>query len=470
MDDVQDADEETEDDDEESEEDDEESEEYDVSLYAPTKATTELSEEESNEDEDSEEMPKVDPCKFLLLLPRELRDKVCALSAVTCACAHALTICSCIQIYGYVLKLDTPISNYKLKFKCVSCPSATGTAETTWSSQIYEARNLLRTCHQIRDEGKQVFYKVNSWGLHRVRLRETPPAHPSATVDDTQRLFDRIRQIKATKHFKHINMRTRLSPLAYCDFPVPDDVPLDDPVAIRHFEQSHPQNVVAFHKLDEAAQCELFKVAFDGLVQNMADVFPRLRSVKLEVSLHGKKLIPGAPTNPLDRCGITFHVRIMLGRKKHTTPTYHYQASPPIREPGRVPLDYYMLQRAIYEAHNRNQHPSILVNPVNASPLDPRRRMLSPLKQLLGVQSVEVERYWTVRYRQPRIEDGLGPICVQPLRRVWLFCTVGEMLEEAGPGFCEFLDPALEYLNISGNDVVDIIENTTEDIGINVIL
>lgn len=431
LDDVQDADEEMEDDDEESEEEE-------GSLYAPTEATSELGEEEPNEYQDSVQLPIIKPCKFLARLPRELRDK----------------------IYGYVLKLDTPIADHKLKFKCLSCPSPTVTAKPICQSQIYEARELLRTCHQIRDEGKRVFYEVNSWGLYRARLRETPPAHSSATVDDTQRLFDRVRQIKATKQFRHVNTRVGLSPLAYWDFPVPDNVSLDDPVAIHLFELSQPPSVVAYHKLDEAAQCELFRVVFDGLVRNRADVFPKLRSIKLEVSLHAKKMIPDAPNNPLDRCGITFHVRIKLGRKNRTTPTYHYRASLPIS----VPSDPYLLQRARYEAHNHNLHPGILLNPLSAPLLDPRRRMLSPLKQLLDVQSVEVERRWTVRYHQPCTEGGLGDICVQPLRRIWLFYTVGEMLERAGPGFCEFMDPALEYLNISHKDVVDIVENTTENI------
>ena len=150
--------------------------------------------------------------------------------ATLCVRAHALTICLRTQIYGYVLKLDTPISSHNLKFKCMFCPSLTDTADKpTWQSQIYEARNLLRTCHQIRDEGKQVFYEVNSWSLHRARLRETPPADSDATARDTRKLFDQIRRINATKLFKHVNMRISLSPLAYCDFPVPDTLALDDP-------------------------------------------------------------------------------------------------------------------------------------------------------------------------------------------------------------------------------------------------
>lgn len=87
MDDVQDADEEMEDNDEESEEEE-------GSLYAPTEATSELGEEEPNEYQDSVQLPIIKPCKFLARLPRELRDKVCALTATSCVRVHALTICS----------------------------------------------------------------------------------------------------------------------------------------------------------------------------------------------------------------------------------------------------------------------------------------------------------------------------------------------------------------------------------------
>ncbi|CAD6578485.1 MAG: hypothetical protein ASARMPRED_008733 [Alectoria sarmentosa] len=432
---VQDSDEEMEDYSEKSEEDE-------GSLYAPTEATSEVSEENPDEDEDSIEVSTIEPCNFLELLPRELRDK----------------------IYGYVLKLDTPLSDHGHKFKCMSCSNLTVTAnKPTWQSQVYEARSLLRTCHQIRGEGKQVFYEVNSWSLHRARLRETPPGHSSATIHDTQRMFDRIRQTKATKHFKHVNMRITLSPLAYCDFTIPDSVALDDPVAVHLFELSQNPSVVAFHKLDETAQCGLFRAVFNGLVENRAYIFPKLRTITLEVSLHAKRLIPDASNNPLDRCGITFYVRIKLGCKKHATPTYHYNASLPILAPGSVTPDSCGLQCAKYEAHNQSLHPSTFNDPWSAPLLDPRRRMLSPLKQLIGVQSVEVERRWTVRYHVPGIENGVVFIHAQPLRQLWRFCTVSEMLERAGPGFDGFLDPALEYLNISRHNVVEIIEDTAED-------
>lgn len=88
LDDVQDSDEDMEDYDEESEEDE-------GSLYAPSEVTSELSieEEEASRDADLVELPLVDPCNFLLLLPRELRDKVCVLSAATIVRALALMIC-----------------------------------------------------------------------------------------------------------------------------------------------------------------------------------------------------------------------------------------------------------------------------------------------------------------------------------------------------------------------------------------
>lgn len=70
-DDVQDSDEETEDSGGESEEDDE------GSLYAPTEITSDLGGEEPGKDDDSMELRHKNPCKFLSLLPRELRDKVC---------------------------------------------------------------------------------------------------------------------------------------------------------------------------------------------------------------------------------------------------------------------------------------------------------------------------------------------------------------------------------------------------------
>ena len=352
------------------------------------------------------------------------------------------------------------MSDCKVKFKCMSCPHLTSTADkTTWQTQIYKARSLLRTCHQIRDEGVQVFYEVNSWSVHRARLRETPV--DSSVIDlDTQRLFDRLSQFGAVRHFKHVNMRIALSPLAYCDLTVPDGVALDDPVSIQAFELSQNPNVIALHKLDETAQCELFRAGIKGLVGNRPHVFPKIMTLTLEVSLHAKKLIPNTLNNPLDRCGITFYVKIKLGRRNRPTTTYHDNATVPILASSSVIQDPSVLQRAKNEAHNHSLKANILSTSWIAPLLDPRRHMLSPLRQLDDVHSVEVERRWTVHYRHRDIEDGSLVLREQPLRQLWRFTTVDEMLERAGPGFGEFLDPALDYLRTSSKDVIDIIENT----------
>ena len=76
------------------------------------------------------------------------------------------------------MRLKSPISVVKIKLKGASSPALARIH--TSQSQIYEA--LLRTCHQIRDEGKQVFYKINSWSLHPARLRETPSEDPLAAM------------------------------------------------------------------------------------------------------------------------------------------------------------------------------------------------------------------------------------------------------------------------------------------------
>ena len=66
--------------------------------------TSEPGGERLDEDEDLIGLPLFNPCMFLMLLPRELRDKVRALSATFRVSAHALTTRVRIQIYGYVRK------------------------------------------------------------------------------------------------------------------------------------------------------------------------------------------------------------------------------------------------------------------------------------------------------------------------------------------------------------------------------
>ena len=340
----------------------------------------------------------------------------------------------------------------------------------TSQSQIHEVRNILRTCHQIRDEGKEVFFDVNSWSVHRARLRDQP-APASAMLADTQSIFDKLPQNIALKRFKQVNMRITLSPLAYCDMAVADDIALDDPVAVHLFDLTHTPSIIACHKLDEKGQCELFRAVMYCLVNTQTNVFPNMRSLTLEVSFHARKYRQTGPRSPLDRCGITFYVRIKLGARSCLTATYHDNASIPILASSSVVHNPSVLQEAQYEYEEYERFSKLYCVTGSgwvAPPLDHRRHMLSPLRQLFDVRSVEVERRWTVIYRQRSTVDGSTVVRKQPLRQLWRFYTVSEMLEKAGPGFEEFLDPALEYLKTSPNDVVDIIENTwneNEDIG-----
>lgn len=272
-----------------------------------------------------------------------------------------------------------------------------------------------------------------------------------------------MRQNPVMKYFKHFNMEIMLSPLTYCDLTVPDGVALDDPTSIYLFELSQYPGVIAHHKLDETAQCQLFSVALQGLVNNR-DVFPRMRSIKLEVSLHAKKSFLEHPNDPLDRCGIILYITIKLERQNLATSACRLRTSLPTSASGSVPTEPTLFQRAEYEADNRSPHPNLLKDWPNEHLLDPRRHILGPLRQLIHVQSVQVERRWTVRYRQQHIEDGSVVTWVQPLRKIWRYRTVDDMLEGAGSEFGDFLDPGLEHLNTTLEDVVEIVENTSEDI------
>ena len=65
-------------------------------------------------------------------------------------------------------------------------------------------------------------------------------------------------------------MKIPLSPLAYCDS-IPDSVAPDDPAAAQAFEMALQPGVIAFHKLDETAQCELLRVTCDRLEKKKND-------------------------------------------------------------------------------------------------------------------------------------------------------------------------------------------------------
>ena len=138
-------------------------------------------------------------------------------------------------------------------------------------------------------------------------------------------------------------MRIPLSPLAYCNLVVPYSVALDDPIAVHLFEFSQNPGVIAFHKLDEPAQCELFRASIKALMQIYTYLFPRMRSLTLEVSLQAKKTVPNAPNNPLDRRGITFYIRIYLACRTPPTETNNDNKLVPVVASARAIPDPSML-------------------------------------------------------------------------------------------------------------------------------
>lgn len=309
--------------------------------------------------------------------------------------------------------------------------------------QYSEAREVLKTCSQIRNTGEQVFFSINEWTLHRPRLREGQGLNLKSLVEDTTKMFIRYIPCGLTKHekcsrmpyvryFRNFNMRIAISPTAMADLGVPIDIDPNEVAGFMRARTSQDREIVRRHTLTEAMQCEMFRTALSGFVNNQTGMFQNLRRLTLEVTLHSP--VYPAASSPMDRCGSTFKVRILLDAS--TQREYATKPEPPSM------------------SHNDMDN--------DLKHLEPKRRMLAPLTKLNGVRSVEVHRRWAIHYKVLKGSEEL--ICNHALGQHARFDSVSQFLREAGPDFVNIQNTGLEHLKISTKNLLAIVENDTDDI------
>lgn len=254
--------------------------------------------------------------------------------------------------------------------------------------------------------------------------------------------------------FRHLNMQICLAPLTIVDLTYQVR---QDPEKLRK------------HTLNEETQCEMFRKALEGLVSNQKKTFPKLQTLTLEIALHAPRATRSSTLtkNVLDRCGITFEVKLFLDASESA----NFQSGRPIKD-------------------LRSSRDNSSVETIDPNTLEPRRRMLSPLVRLSGVRKVQVKRRWIVLHRP----KGAKPVyCMEEAGTIeddgssvdgWLidygrtieeeseysvlashmaqlhhFSSVKEMLEKATTDFGLFQVIGLSEFGIPLEDVIEVIEN-----------
>lgn len=279
------------------------------------------------------------------------------------------------------------MSDRVIRFKCPSksCRGLTEADQSAWELQLPEVRELFRTCRQIHNEAKKIFYEVNSWSLSRAKLGVNPK-DPAAILHDTNIMFHRLRHIGGTKNFRHINMRIYLSDRALCDLGVPTTIDMDDTRAVLLYQMNQDPVHIGKHILSEGEQCELYRVALKGLADNRLRNFPNLRSLTLQVALHSKKRY-SISNDPLNCCGLTFYVTVQFGYME--APHIHREY---VQQRG-VPSDNYTIppdeNLSMYQPTRWLGNSGYTWGPEYPNIWDPRRRMLAPLAGLRDIRNIE---------------------------------------------------------------------------------
>ena len=302
---------------------------------------------------------------------------------------------------------------------------------------------------QFHDELVEVFFRVNSWALHRDRLGKDANNEPKTLTNDSQSMHGNYRNENYVTYFKHLNMQISLAPSAIVDLCTPKDV----------FGSSKSADLLAYqlrqdpeecrkHTLDEEAQCEMYRNALEGLVSKQKQCFPSLKTLTLEISLHTPQ-VPrsSALTRKVeDRCGITFEVKVFLDTS-----------------------EYAENRLRTFQRYSHGPRNNFCIETIEPKALEPRRRMLSPLTGLGGVYKVQVNRRWIVLHypKEPRpiryaIDSGTmeeEEVLASHMAQHHTFSSVEQMLESANTDFELFQITGLKEYEISEQDVIEILEN-----------
>ena len=370
------------------------------------------------------------------------------------------------------MKLHTPMSDRVYSFKCPSkcCAGKPKPKHATWRRQFAEIRKYCTVNKQIYAEVVEVFFHFNSWAVHRARLRENSNNEPTTLADDIQHMYGTNRKKKYMTRFRHLNMQICLAPLAIVDLGTPKDLlETSTPAELLAYQIRQDPEKLRKHTLNEETQCEMFRKALKGLVSNQKKTFPKLQTLTLEITLHAPQATRSSTLtkNVLDRCGITFEVKLFLNASESA----NFQSGRPIKD-------------------LRGSRDNSSVETIDPNTLEPRRRMLSPLVGLSGVRRVQVKRRWIVLHHP----KGAKPVyCIEEGGTIkddgssvdeWLsddgraieeepeysvlashmaqlhhFSSVKEMLEKATTDFGLFQVIGLSEFEMPLEDVIEVIEN-----------
>lgn len=370
------------------------------------------------------------------------------------------------------MKLHTPMSDRESSFECPSkcCAGKPKPDHATWRRQFAEIRNYCTVNKQIYAEIVEIFFRFNSWALHRARLREDSNNEPTTLADNTQHMYSTYGKKKYMKRFRHLNMQICLAPLAFVDLGTPKHLSETSTRAeLLADEIRQDPEKLRKHTLNEEAQCEMFRKALEGLVSNQKKTFPKLQTLTLEITLHAPQATrPSTLTkNVLDRCGITFEIKLFLNASESA----NFLSGRPIKD-------------------LRGFKDKSSVETIDPKTLEPRRRMLSPLVGLSGVRKVQVKRRWIVLHRPKgakpvycieeagtneddasSVDNGLSDdgriieeeseysVLASHMAQLHHFSSVKEMLEKATTDFGLFQIIGLSKFEMPLVDVIEVIEN-----------
>ena len=355
-----------------------------------------------------------------------------------------------------ILRVEFDICGSRDVFRCTR-KHCGRMAQPSAKKRLSEAQGFLLTSRQIYYEASIILHEANTWSLQAVifardmvpepRTKSVPSLFDTLCGNIRPRLSDEICGSVRGIYIKRFSMWIFLSPLGTCLLSIPTHIDQADDATFDEWYEQQDHVAARSEVIDEEAQCEAYRKSLQSLTDAQANAFPSLRLLTLKISIHWAKHRLSVRNPPLP-C-VKFEVRIKFGGQNASS-----------RGLGQISttLTARDLRYQKREKARLVNETSKAGNKTDQTALGPRRFMLAQLAELQGVQGIEVERHWRVRYFPP-IGDDTKIEALHAMRQYLAFDNVQELLDGVGPQFCTLYTTGLTEFGIDPSDVIEI-ENT----------
>ena len=294
--------------------------------------------------------------------------------------------------------------------------------------------------------------RVNTWRLDQIHFRSQAELIPlyidtnqsirfTAKAKDSEvlaRSLDELCQSNLAQDVKHFYLNAELSCSGISELPngLPIDIDRSNKAAARTWvlSQFANRNSQTWKRRSERELSAEYAQDLTSLLSAQRLGLCKPRSLRIDVTIHEPHLFG----QRLDQCGLILHIEVKFHRSEIGAEIQNYESAS---------------QWLPYHTDN----------------LEPKRQFLSPLLAMQNIQSIEVNRTWTLKVLKKDREENptdredvlmIDSVQEIPMFQLFRYKTAQEFFLAAGKDLVNFRGIGLAEAGVEMEQIVQIQENT----------